>query len=51
VTDGPTDHASRSVTIDCIYIHSTAMRSNNKNNVMENYSVEKKLCSVFTSLH
>ena len=30
-TDRPTDHATRSVTIGCIYIRSTAMRpSNNK---------------------
>jgi len=29
VTDRPTDHATRSVTIDYIYIRSTAMRPNN----------------------
>jgi len=29
VTDRPTDHATRSVTIDRIYVRSTAMRSNN----------------------
>jgi len=28
-TDRPTDHATRSVTIDRIYVRSTAMRSNN----------------------
>ena len=28
-TDRPTDHATRSVTIDCIYIPSTVMRPNN----------------------
>ena len=27
--DRPTDHATRSVTVGCIYIHSTAMRHNN----------------------
>ena len=29
VTDRPTDHATRSITIDRIYVRSTAMRSNN----------------------
>jgi len=29
VTDRQTDHATRSVTIGCIYIRSTAMRPNN----------------------
>jgi len=29
VTDRPTDHATRSVTIDRIYVRSTVMRSNN----------------------
>ena len=30
VTDRPTDHATRWVTIGCIYVRSTAMRPNNK---------------------
>ena len=32
VTDRQTDHATRSVTIDRIYVRSTAMRPNNSNN-------------------
>ena len=32
VTDRPTDHATRSLTIDRIYVRSTTMRSNNNNN-------------------
>jgi len=33
VTDRPTDHATRSLTIDRIYVRSTAMRSNNKDEI------------------
>jgi len=29
VTDQPTDHANRSITIGCIYVRSTAMQPNN----------------------
>jgi len=34
VTDRPTDHATRLVTIECIYVRSTAMLSNNTNNTV-----------------
>ena len=36
-TDWPTDHATQSVTIGRIYIHSTAMQPNNINIIIINY--------------
>ena len=33
VTDRQTDHATRSVTIGCIYVRSAAMRPNNSNKI------------------
>ena len=35
-TDRPSDHAIRSVTVDCIYVRSSAMRLNNKYSVNVN---------------
>jgi len=37
-TDRPTDHATRSITIDRIYVRSTAMRPNN-NNIFANWCI------------
>jgi len=34
VTNRPTDHATRSVTIDCIYVRSTAMRPKNERHML-----------------
>jgi len=47
VTDRPTDHATRSVTIGRIYVCSTAMQPNNNNNKYNNKYINNRYVGVY----
>jgi len=51
VTDKPTDHITPSVTIDLIYVRSTAIRPNNNNISVTTFTIAMPITDYFSLLY